>query len=409
MEVLNATKFDPKFRDEIIEKFVTDKDKLDSYTCMSCGACTGGCPYSDSELGKLDPRSFVHKCLMGLKEEVLNDPFIWNCNMCERCTMVCPMGVNVAGIVRTLRGNFGLESPGTLQEIVDRQIESGNQMNISKEEYLDTLEWMEEELQEEMPEATIPVDKEGADFIFLWGPREIKYYPDDIKSISKIMNAAGANWTCSSRVFDATNYALFSGDDEAGKELAQRVADELKRLKARYVVVTECGHATRAFRWGPRVWLNPRDSFATMNFMEKQHQWLKEGRIKVDKSLNTEVCTYHDPCNTSRKEGVTEQPREIIAEIMDSDKFIEMWPNRTLNLCCGGGGGLLALGGDYNDIRMEKGALKAKQLRDLGATTCITPCHNCFDQMSEIVKHFDLNIKIRHMHHIVSESLILDK
>ncbi|SMB96462.1 Fe-S oxidoreductase [Desulfonispora thiosulfatigenes DSM 11270] len=409
MEALNSCKFYPKFRDEIIEKFVTDKNKFDSYTCLTCGACTGGCPYSDSELGTLDPRKFVRQCLMGLKDEVLNDNFIWKCNMCGRCTMDCPMGVDVAGIVRTLRGNFGLTSPGSLQKIVDDQINTGNQMAISEEDYLETLEWMEEELQEEMPDATIPIDKEGADFIFLWGPREIKYYTDDIMSIAKIINAAGASWTCSSKVFDATNYALFNGDDEAGKELAQRVSDELKRLKAKYVVVTECGHATRAFKWGPKVWLSEDDCFHTYNFMEMQHKWLKEGKIKVDKSLNNEIFTYHDPCNTARKEGIIDLPREIISEIMDQDNFIEMWPNRAYNLCCGGGGGLLALGKDYKDIRMEKGKLKADQIKNTGAKVCITPCHNCFDQLEEIVKHFEIDVEIKHMHHIVSNSLILNK
>ena len=409
MEVLNAIKFDPKFRDEIIEHFVTDKDKLDSYNCLTCGACTGGCPYSDAELGPLDPRAFVHKCLMGLKEDVLNDQFIWNCTMCERCTYLCPMGVDVAGIVRTLRGNFGLESPGHLEDLVQNQLTTGNQMEVTTEDYLDTIDWMLEELQEEMPDAEIPIDKQDCEFLFLWDPREIKFYPDDVMSIAKIINAAGASWTISSITMDSTLYPLFSGNDDAGKELVQRVADEMRRLNAKYVVVTECGHATRAYKWGPKVWLDKESYFETKNFMEMQLQWLNEGKIKVDKSLNTDLCTYHDPCNISRKERLGQMPRDSISQIMDKEKFVEMCPNYELNYCCGGGGGLLAFGGNYNDIRMEKGKLKADQLNKTEAVTCITPCHNCFDQMNDIVKHYDLKVKIRHMHHIVSESLILDK
>lgn len=410
MEAIKTSKFYPHFRDEIAEKFVTDKNKFDIYNCLTCGMCTAGCPYSDIHEDGMDPRQFVRKCLMGLKEDVLNDNFIWKCNMCGRCTMLCPMKVDVAGIVRTLRGNFGLSSPGFLQDVVNAQINTGNQMEVTKEDYLDTLEWMEEELQDEIDDtsAKVPVDQVGADFLFLWDPREIKYYPGDVQSIAKIMHAAGASWTSSSEYWDATHYGLFSGDDDASTILLQRIADEVKRLKVKYVVVTECGHATRAQRWGRKVWLSPEDgSYPVYNFVQKQAEWIKNGIIKVDKTKNPEPVTFHDPCNMVRKEGIIDEPRYILENVVMD--FKEMWPNKEYNYCCGGGGGLLAFGGDYRKYRMEKGKIKADQIRNTGAKICVTPCHNCYDQLNDIIKDFELDVKLNHIHHLVSNALVLNK
>jgi len=407
MSAISINNLDPLFRDNIAKCFTTLEDKLDFSNCLTCGMCTAGCPFSDVH-ENMDPRKFIRKCLLGMKEEVLNDPFIWNCTMCGRCTMLCPMGVDIAGIVRTIRGNFGLKSPGFLQDVVENQLRTGNQMEVTQEDYLETLEWMEEEVQAELGDssAKIPVDKVGADFLFLWDPREIKYYPLDVQSIAKIMHAAGANWTSSSEYWDATHYGLFSGDDQASTILIKRTAEQVKRLKVKYLVVTECGHATRAQSWGRKVWLNPEEgNYPVYNFVQLQAQWIKEGAIKLDPKRNPVPVTFHDPCNMVRKEGIIDEPRYCVNKAVM--EFREMWPNREFNYCCGGGGGLLSMGADIQPNRLAKGRLKAEQIEKTGAKIVVTPCHNCYDQLSDIIKHYQLDVKLKHVHHLVSNALVL--
>ncbi|MFZ7103901.1 MAG: (Fe-S)-binding protein [Peptococcaceae bacterium] len=407
MNEVITNSLNPLFRQEIADCFTTLEDKLDFTNCLTCGMCTAGCPYSDIH-EDMDPRKFIRKCLLGLKEEVLKDPFIWNCTMCGRCTMLCPMKVDIPGIVRTIRGNFGLKAPGFLQEVVENQVRTGNQMEVTREDYLDTLEWMEEELQAELadPGVKIPVDKEGADFLFLWDPREIKYYPLDVQSIAKIMHAAGANWTSSSEYWDATHYGLFSGDDEASTVLLERIAAQVQKLRVKYLVVTECGHATRAQRWGRKVWLQPgQGDYPVYNFVQLQAKWIKDGILKLDPRRNPDPVTFHDPCNMVRKEGIVEEPRYCVQKaVLD---FREMWPNREYNYCCGGGGGLLALGPDIQPARIAKGKLKAEQIRNTGAKIVVTPCHNCYDQLNDIIKNYRLDVKLSHVHHLVSKALVL--
>lgn len=406
MQAIDVSKLDPSFRDDIISKFCTLDDPKDIYNCLTCGMCSAACPYNGVHENS-DPRKFIRQVMLGMREETLDDMFIWACTMCGRCTMKCPMNVDIAGIVRTLRGNFGKTPPGSLNDVVDAQIRTGNQMEVTQEDYLDTLEWMEEELQDELDDPTIkiPVDKEGADFLFLWDPREIKYYPMDIQSIAKIMHAAGANWTSSSKWWDATHYAYFNGDDEKSKIMLERIYSEYKRLKVKEVVVTECGHATHAQMWGRKVWLN--QDYPVYSFVEKQAEWIKNGKIKLDKTRNTESVTFHDPCNSVRKEGIIDEPRYCLENaVMD---FREMWPNKEYNYCCGGGGGLLAMGIDIYPYRMAKGKLKADQIKATGAKLVCTPCHNCFDQLTDTIKYYKLDAKVVHIHHLVSNALIMEK
>ncbi len=407
METIAASKLDPTFMSEVVSKFTTDKNPADLYNCLTCGMCSAGCPYNGVH-DHADPRKFIRQVVLGMREEVLSSTFIWACTMCGRCTFHCPMNVDIAGLVRTIRSpkNFGLKAPGFLQDVVDAQIRTGNQMEVTTEEYLETLEWMEEELQQEVgdPNARIPVDQEGAEFLFMWDPREIKYYPQDIQSIAKIMWAAGASWTVSSRWWDATHYALFNGDDEDSATMVRRTMEEFERLKVKEVIITECGHAFRAQRWGRIVWLNGA-TYPVRSFVQLQAEWIKEGRIKVDRTRNTERVTFHDPCNLVRKEGVVEEPRYCLQQVcMD---FVEMWPNRQYNYCCGGGGGLLAMGKDIYPYRMAKGKLKAEQIKATGARIVVTPCHNCYDQLTDIIKYYKLDCKVRHIHHLVSNALIL--
>ena len=93
-------------------------------------------------------------------------------------------------------------------------------------------------------------------------------------------------------------------------------------------------------------------------------RYIKEGRIKVNPSLNKEPVTFHDSCNIARSGDLIEEPRWILSKVCTD--FREMYPNRTENFCCTGGGGLLSMV-EYKPLRMEVAKLKADQLKATGA------------------------------------------
>jgi len=105
--------------------------------------------------------------------------------------------------------------------------ESGNNMGISREDMMDTVDWMQEQLQEDTGDemARIPLDQSGAEYVYLLNPREIKYYPLSLLAAARIFYAAGVKWTLSTDYWDVTNYALFTGRDDTAEDIAEKMSD----------------------------------------------------------------------------------------------------------------------------------------------------------------------------------------
>ncbi|MBM7856221.1 Fe-S oxidoreductase [Desulfohalotomaculum tongense] len=400
---INAANFDPTFIEEVSSKL----RKFDLTKCLTCGMCTAGCVYSDVHPDN-DPRKFLRKVVLGLRDEVLNDPFVWFCTMCERCTVECPMGINIGALTRTIRGQFGLPLPGFMQKVVDETITSGNQMDVTQEDYEETLEWIEEELQEELgdPDYKIPIDVENADFLFGMNAREIKYYPHELQEILKVFYYAGANYTLSSRKWDATNLALFSGNNHDFWTITKPMLEEVVRLKAKELVVTECGHAFKSVRMGYKeFWEGPE--FPVRSVLEVYADWIREGKLKVDKSKNPQPATIHDPCNLVRKEGVYDAHRYVMENICED--FRDMTPNKKFNYCCGAGGGALAMP-EFKEQRIKKGKLKAAQIEAVGAEVVAIPCHNCMDQFTDINKeYFGMKKEMTHVTPLLANALVIEE
>jgi Fe-S oxidoreductase len=50
---------------------------------------------------------------------------------------------------------------------------------------------------------------------------------------------------------------------------------------------------------------------------------------------------------------------------------------------------------------------KAEQIRATGASICITPCHNCYDQIRDLNKEYELGIKVLSFKEMFEEALII--
>ena len=69
--------------------------------CFQCHKCSTGCPTArEMDLVASQVMRLVH---LGEEEEVLESRAIWLCASCEACTTRCPMGIDVAGVMDTLR------------------------------------------------------------------------------------------------------------------------------------------------------------------------------------------------------------------------------------------------------------------------------------------------------------------
>lgn len=84
-----------------------------------------------------------------------------------------------------------------------------------------------------------------------------------------------------------------------------------------------------------------------------------------------------------------------------------MTPHGVDNFCCGGGGGQLSMS-EYGERRMKIAEIKAEQIRRTGASTVVTPCHNCIDQLTQINNKFKLGVNVKTLAEVVAEALVLE-
>lgn len=401
-------------------------------SCVHCGLCAESCIYyqafKDSRFipaRKVDLVASVYRryCtfsgrtipwLTGASElneaniREMVDLLYGACTMCGRCNLHCSVGVDIAYVVQTgraLLANMGY-TPATLQSTVDAAVTTGNNMSISDSEFADTITWLEDDLRFEVNDemAAIPLDQPGKKVMYTLNPREPKFFPLSISAMAKIFYAAGESWTLSTRMYDVTNYAYFSGNLEEARIIAKRMKDEMSKLGASRCVLAECGHGSRAFRWEAPNYLQEPFSFDVLTSVELIAEYIRQGRIKLDPSRIKSRVTLHDPCNLVRTGGVFEAQRFILKQIVDD--FVEMDPYGIDNLCCGGGGGQLAMS-EYNERRMKITGLKADQIRKTGADIVCTPCHNCVDQLTQTNSAYKLGVKIMTLAEIVADALII--
>ena len=402
--------------------------------CVHCGMCTESChyvlanpddpsyapAYKADQIRKIFKRNFdwtgrifpwwVHAQDIHTDEELekLKDIVFGKCTNCRRCSINCPMGVDFALLNRMARGllvSVGIMPEGVAVVSKD-QWEVGNQMGVLPQDYIETLEWLSDELEEEFkdPSARIPIDKTDAEIVYTINPREVKYDPRTISDAARIFYLAGENWTMPSEGWDMTNFGLFSGDDELGGAVARRVYDKVQELRGKKLVMSECGHGYRSTRCEGPNWSGEEIPFVMESSVQTMLRYIHEGRIKVDKSRNKDSYTFHDSCNNARSCGFFEEPRELLNLVVPD--FREMYPNRAENFCCTGGGGAMSMS-EYTPERLKSAKIKADQLKATGAKVVVTSCHNCVDGLTDVIRHYKLGMKVAQLVNLTAGALVI--
>ena len=65
------------------------------------------------------------------------------------------------------------------------------------------------------------------------------------------------------------------------------------------------------------------------------------------------------------------------------------------------------MGGEFRQRRIEAGKVKADQIKKTGAKVVIVPCHNCFDQINDLNKAYDLGVKVVQFKEVLDELMII--
>ena len=391
--------------------------------CTHCGWCIDACHMyvatNDPELSPVAKTEHIRKVLRrshdwmsrifpfwtgaeDLTEVELNK---WieiayrNCTLCERCVINCPMAVETPQIMSAVRGVLTSlkKAPEILDQLADAAIAREENMDMMRDFFLEQVKGLETEVQEKLNDssARIPVEEE-ADMLYVPLSGAHTIVPPAI-----VFNAVGASWTLS--VFEASNYAVFLNDIARAKRIMQRILKEAERVKAKEIVVAECGHAYAAMKWEAPKWFGQPLKFKVRSILEVMDEYIRKGLLSLDRSKNSELVTYHDPCNLGRKGGIFDEPRRIIDA--SAQNFKEMIPNRVENYCCGGGSGLVA-NLDWQDFRLRTGKTKADQIHETEAQVVVTACDNCLHQIQELSEHHQLNVRVSNVGQLIANAVV---
>ena len=434
---------------ELTGKYRSFQVYLDS--CVKCGACTDKCHYY---LGTSDPKNmpvarqdllrkvyrryftFAGKHfpkLVGavdLTKDVLDDwySYFHQCSQCRRCSVYCPYGIDTAEISMAAREI--MDSVGVGQkycnEIIGKVYKIGNNLGLPQPALLDTLEGLEEEVEEDTEvKVRFPLDEKGADILVVTPSADFFAEPhvDGLIGYAKVFHEAGVSWTLSSHASEAANFGMFIGSYENMRQVSLRIREAALDLGVKRIIMGECGHAWRvAYSFlntlaGPFDFLDPKYP-VPMHILEFTHDLIQRGALKLDKSANDDMrLTFHDSCNVARASrmgpkpgGQFTIPREVIKA--SCNHFFDM-PQDTIHdatYCCGGGGGLLT--DDLMELRV-KGALPRMEalkhvVEEHGVTHMAAICAICKSQFSKVMPYYGFTMdSIVSVHQLVSNAIVL--
>ncbi len=422
---------------------------LDS--CVKCGACTDKCHYY---LGTTDPKNmpvarqdllrkvyrrnftFAGKYfpkLVGavdLTKEVLDDwySYFHQCSQCRRCSVYCPYGIDTAEISMAAREIMDCVGVGQkyCNEIIGKVYKIGNNLGLPEPALVDTLEGLEEEVEEDTGvKVRFPVDEKGADVLVVTPSADFFAEPhvDGLIGYAKVFHEAGISWTLSSHASEAANFGMFIGSYENMRKVSMRIREAALDLGVKRIIMGECGHAWRvAYSFlntlaGPFDFLDPNYP-VPQHILEFTHDLIQRGALTLDKSANDDmIMTYHDSCNVarasrmgSRPGGQFTIPRDVIRA--SCNHFFDM-PQETIHeatYCCGGGGGLLT--DDLMELRV-KGALPRMEalkqvVEEHGVTHMAAICAICKSQFSKVLPYYGFTMdSIVSVHQLVSNAIVL--
>ena len=368
--------------------------------CVHCGQCAQACHFREATKDprytpalKLEPMTRVYRRnkapfsglrkALGWAPEITEqdlrnwEPLIYDsCTMCSRCTVVCPMAIDIASVVAATRQAFAAAGlgPPDLFEAAENARDKGSPLGMTAEVLEDRVDWLSDDNEVEMP-----LDKDNAEVLLTVSSIEMMKYPDSVVAMAKLFNAAGVDWTLSTKGYEATNFGVLSGKGDVAKIMVERIAAAAEAVGAKVVIVPECGHAYGALRWTGANLLGRELPFEVYHITEYLAALKRAGRLKF-KPYTEQAVTYHDPCQISRRGGTAHEARYLLDGF--ASDFREMFPTANFNWCCGGGGGVQAMS-RAADMRHEVFRIKMLQVENTGAPAMISACANCRLTMEE--------------------------
>ncbi len=364
---------------------------MDLETCIHCGMCAEACHfYANTKdpkytpIHKVDPLRRVYRRELSpqrwlyrlfSRDISAKDLEEWqelvydSCTECGRCSMICPMGINVAAMINVVRQGVAEAGfmPDELRAVAKEQKEQGTTFGVGPEQLKVALEELR------ATGLDMPIDKDKADVMVLISGYSVGITQDALEATVKVMNHLGADWTIRTDAYECAHFGMLSGSEETLRSSTARVVNAAIACGASTVVVGACGYGYTALRWeGARRYGQPLP-FQVLSLSEYLGQQLEAGKLRLKKTQKKSV-TLHDPCKVGRIGGVFDEPRALLNAL--GLELREMADPPQTNWCCGGGSGVFVIN-RATPLRQQAFESKRSAVVETGADSVVVSCDSC--------------------------------
>jgi Fe-S oxidoreductase len=388
--------------------------------CVRCGMCAEAChfyqatgeakytpvyklePFRQAYFREAGPFAPIVRALGLVRKVTIDELQQWqqliydSCTMCGRCTMVCPMGIDIAELVKEAR--HGMFKAGLIPDrlaLMDRTAAQWGSPATPAEDLPDIL--AEAAAQHGVG---IPCDLPQADILVTAAPAELAEHTKALAAAAKILNRIGAKWTMHQAGFDASNVGFNNGDMRLQEKLTRALVDTALQIGAGTILLPECGHAYGAARWEAAKWYGGALPVRVLHMTEFLAQELAAGRIRV-KPIG-DSATFHDPCQIVRRGGLEQAARQVLSAL--GLQLTELKDHGIHGLCCGGGGGVVS-NVRAAPLRHRVFEIKRRQIEDTGAKRFVTSCGQCRITLEAGAKHAHWDRKVESLLELVADNL----
>ena len=389
-------------------------------SCVRCGMCAEACHFyvatgeaKYTPVHKLEPfrRAYFREAgpfaplVRGLglvKKLSIDELQQWqeliydSCTMCGRCTLVCPMGIDIAELVKEARR--GMFKAGLVPERLALMDRAAQQWGSTATPGDDLPDILAEAAKQHGVE--IPCDLAAADILVTAAPAELGEHTKALAAAAKILNRVGVKWTMHQSGFDASNIGFNNGDLELQERLTRALIDTAVKIGAKTVLLPECGHAYGAARWEAAKWYGQTLPVRIVHMTEFLDELIAQNRIRVNRV--GETATFHDPCQIVRRGGLEAAARRVLAALgLD---LIELQDHGVSGYCCGGGGGVVS-NQRATPLRHKVFEMKKQQVEATGAKRFVTSCGQCRITLEMGAKHAHWDMPTESLLELVADNL----
>ena len=395
--------------------------RYDARDCVGCAGCkwldfiympgwdfSWRCPpwqkYQFDAYGACGKTKIVHDLLGGRLEysSPTLQEVVYACTLCGSCDVGCKRNLDLEPLMllEALRARLVKEGNGPMPQHkgITENIEKSN--NRYGRPQAQRLDWVPKEVK--------PTQK--ADILYFAGCRASFVNTEISQATARILQAAKVDFMVMKDEPCCGNFLYTTGQVDKARKVAEENIRLIRETGAKTVVFS-CAEGYKTFKvdYPKLLGISTTDlPFEVVHLVECIDSWVKEGRLKLENSVNMKV-TYHDSCNLGRLSepwlhwegergdwalltpprefrrgtyGIYEPPRDVLKAIPGIE-LVEMPRHHENAWCCGNAAGVKEA---FTDLASWSAEERLREAGTTGAEAIVSACPGCKENFSQTTR-----------------------